>query len=103
MTPDPDNPLPEPSFGWRRLLTYAAFVVNSLLLAWIVGKVNDARSLMWLGLALILSNVLFAVLYMCGASAVDLARIIQSASMVKRRVRVTTPDSTAEIGGQSEG
>ncbi len=84
MTHDPDNPLPEPSFRFRRWLTYGAIVVNSILIGWIVFKVDDARSLMWVALALVLSNVIFALLYMGGASANDLARIVKAASLIKR-------------------
>lgn len=84
MTHDPDNPLPEPSFRFRRWLTYGAIAVNSILIGWIVFKVDDARSLMWIALALVLSNVIFALLYMGGASANDLARIVKAASLIKR-------------------
>ena len=84
MTHDPDNPLPEPSFRFRRWLTYGAIAVNSILIGWIVFKVDDARSLMWVALALVLSNVIFALLYMGGASANDLARIVKAASLIKR-------------------
>ena len=81
---DPDNPLPEPSFRFRRILTYAVVAVNSGLTGWAIYKMDDARSLMWVALALILSNVIFALLYMGGASAADMARILKSASLLKR-------------------
>ena len=68
---------------WRRLLTFATVAVNLAGVAWIILKVEDARSLMWIALALVLSNVVFAVLYMAGASAIDLARIVQSAAIVR--------------------
>jgi len=84
MTHDPDNPLPEPSFTFRRWLTYAVVGINSGLIGWAIYKMDDARSLMWVALALILSNVVFALLYMGGASASDLARIVKSASLFKR-------------------
>ena len=84
MTHDADNPLPEPSFTFRRWLTYAVIAVNSGLTGWIIFKVDDARSLMWVALALVLSNVIFALLYMGGASANDIARIVKSASLLKR-------------------
>lgn len=91
-----DDPLPEPSFKWRRLLTFAVVAVNSAGVAWIIAKVDDARALMWIGLALILSNVVFAVLYMAGASAADLARIVEGASIAKAKVNVgkTEPPET---------
>ena len=81
---DPQDPLPEPHFRWRRILTYGAVAVNSGLTGWAFYKMDDARSLMWVALALILSNVMFALLYMGGASASDLARILKSAALLKR-------------------
>jgi hypothetical protein len=80
---DPDNPLPEPSFCWRRWLTFATVAVNSALVCFAIVKIDDARALMWVALALVLSNVIFALLYMGGASASDLARIIQQAAILK--------------------
>jgi len=82
--PVEQDPPPELSFTFRRILTYAVLAVNSVLIAWIIFKVDDARSLMWVSLALILSNVVFAVLYMGGASAADLAKIVRAASPIKR-------------------
>ncbi len=81
---DAQDPLPEPSFRFRRILTYAVVAVNSVLTGWAIYKMDDARSLMWVALALILSNVVFALLYMGGASAADMARILKSASLLKR-------------------
>lgn len=85
---DSQDPLPEPSFWWRRWLTYATVIVNSAGVAWIIFKVDDARSLMWIALALVLSNVVFAVLYMAGASAADIARIVEGASIARAKVNV---------------
>lgn len=81
---DPQDPLPEPSFRFRRWLTYGAFGINSSLIGWAIYKMDDARSLMWVALSLVLSNVVFALLYMGGASAADLARILKAASQLKR-------------------
>lgn len=81
---DLQDPLPEPSFRWRRILTFAAVGINSGLIGWAISKIDDARSLMWVALALVLSNVLFALLYMGGASASDLARILKAAGGLKR-------------------
>jgi hypothetical protein len=81
---DEQDPLPEPSFVWRRWLTYLAVLINSGLIGWAIYKMDDARSLMWVALALVLSNVVFALLYMGGASAADLARILKAAGGLKR-------------------
>jgi hypothetical protein len=73
-----DNPLPEPSFHWRRWVTIVYVSVTLALLAGIVLKLSDGGPLRDIALALIGSQAFFALLYMGGASAADLARIIAS-------------------------
>lgn len=75
---EPDNPLPEPSFHWRRWVTIGYITVTLALLAGIVWKLSDGGPLRDIALALIGSQAFFALLYMGGASAADLARIIAS-------------------------
>lgn len=75
---DPDNPLPEPSFHWRRWVTIGYVSVTLALLAAIVWKVSDGGPLRDIALALIGSQAFFALMYMGGASASDLARIAAS-------------------------
>lgn len=75
---DPDNPLPEPSFHWRRWVTIGYVAVTLALLAGIVWKLSDGGPLRDIALALIGSQAFFALLYMGGASAADIARIVAS-------------------------
>lgn len=75
---EPDNPLPEPSFHWRRWVTIGYVVSTLVLLAVIVWKLSDGGPLRDVALALIVSQAFFALLYMGGASAADLARIAAS-------------------------
>ena len=75
---DPDNPLPEPSFHWRRWVTIGYVSVTLALLAGIVWKLSDGGPLRDIALALIASQAFFALLYMGGASAADIARIVAS-------------------------
>jgi hypothetical protein len=70
--------LPEPSFHWRRWVTIGYVSVTLALLAGIVLKLSDGGPLRDIALALIGSQAFFALLYMGGASAADLARIIAS-------------------------
>ena len=77
------DPLPEPGFGWRRGVTIAVLIVVHILVGWVIFKLIEARPLMWVALALLLESVVYALLYMGGASAVDLARIVQSAAIVR--------------------
>ena len=75
---NPDNPLPEPSFHWRRWVTIGYVAVTLVLLAGIVWKLSDGGPLRDIALALIASQAFFAMLYMGGASAADIARIVAS-------------------------
>jgi hypothetical protein len=75
---DQQDPLPEPSFHWRRWVTIGYVSVTLILLAAIVWKLSDGGPLRDIALALIGSQAFFALLYMGGASAADLARIIAS-------------------------
>lgn len=75
---NPDNPLPEPSFHWRRWVTIGYVTVTLALLAGIVWKLSDGGPLRDIALALIGSQAFFAMLYMGGASAADIARIVAS-------------------------
>jgi hypothetical protein len=72
------DPLPEPSFHWRRWVTIGYVVSTTILLAWIVLKLSEGGPLRDVALALIGSQAFFALLYMGGASAADLARIAAS-------------------------
>jgi hypothetical protein len=75
---DADNPVPEPSFRWRRYVTVGYLLVTAGLLALVVWRMTESAPLRDVALALIGSQAFFALLYMGGASAADLARIIAS-------------------------
>ncbi len=72
------DPLPEPSFHWRRWVTIGYVSVTLVLLAVIVWKLSDGGPLRDIALALIGSQAFFCLMYMGGASAADLARIAAS-------------------------
>jgi len=73
-----DNPLPEPSFHWRRWVTVGYLIVTALLVGFIVYQMTESAPLRDVALALIGSQAFFALMYMGGASAADLARIMAS-------------------------
>jgi len=72
------DPLPEPSFHWRRWVTIGYVAVTLALLVAIVWKLSDGGPLRDVAIALIVSQAFFALLYMGGASAADIARIVAS-------------------------
>ena len=75
---DLDNPVPEPSHRWRRWVTIGYLTVTAGLLAFIVFQMTESAPLRDVALALIGSQVFFCLMYMGGASAADLARIVAS-------------------------
>jgi hypothetical protein len=75
---DNQDPLPEPSFHWRRWVTIGYVVSTTALLAFVVWRMTESAPLRDVALAVIGSQAFFALLYMGGASAADLARIIAS-------------------------
>jgi hypothetical protein len=88
---DPQNPLPEPSFAWRRILT---FLVSAALLgiAW-----HNAIQLHDLGVSdhllefakwCIALNGFVLLCYFVGPSAAEITNIIQSANILKKSLSV---------------
>ena len=75
---DNQDPLPEPSFHWRRWVTIGYVTSTTILLGGIVLKLTEGGPLRDVALALIGSQAFFALLYMGGASASDIARIVSS-------------------------
>lgn len=103
-TPSPidrDNPLPEPSMRWRRWLTYAYVVINSALLTWVIAKLNGNRELMWVAIALVVSNFLVILLYMSGASAIDLSRITGTLSFLKGGLNINAGGAGNQTSGEN--
>ena len=75
---DLHNAVPEPSHRWRRWVTIGYLIVTAGLLAFVVWRMTESAPLRDVALALIGSQAFFALLYMAGASAADLARIVAS-------------------------
>lgn len=75
---DNQDPLPELSFQWRRWVTIGYVAATTILLGAIVWKLTEGGPLRDVALALLGSQAFFALLYMGGASASDIARIVAS-------------------------
>jgi hypothetical protein len=121
VTIDPQNPLPEGSFMWRRLFA-AAISANALVFvwfaaAWLVGgqqwdQLYGLTKLMIYGAGLILTY------YFIAPSAAELTNMIQSASIIKHSLATAagasglgagapkqdalTPDSQIPVSGPGE-
>lgn len=90
---DPQNPLPEPSFRWRRLFA-AAISANALVFvwfaaAWLVGgqqwdHLYGLTKLMIFGAGVILTY------YFVAPSAAELTNMIQSAGVLKHSISLAS-------------
>lgn len=78
MTEPVDDTPAEQSWTFRRIFTWAATAINSLLVGAIIWKLDDPTALKWLGLALVASNIVMATAYLCGASVIDYAKLAAS-------------------------
>lgn len=63
-----DDTPPEPSWKFRRIYTYALTVLNCGGVGAIIWRIDDAKALMWIALALIVLNIVLATLYIAGAA-----------------------------------
>lgn len=86
VTVDPQNPLPEPSFKWRRVLAYLV-VAASLALTWhaveVFHDLGAADQLLTLSQWVIGFATLIATYYYIAPSAAELTGMIQSARIIK--------------------
>lgn len=80
---DDDAKRAEFNFLWRRVLTFVWVILHAAILILIVSKLLNPEALKTIALALIGSDVLMALFYMAGASAVDVGKIIQSIATIK--------------------
>lgn len=105
VTIDPQNPLPEASFMWRRIFA-AAISANALVFvwfaaAWLVGGAQwqflyGLTKLMIFGAGLILTY------YFIAPSAAELTNMIQSASIIKHSL-TTAAETAAGAAGLGAG
>jgi hypothetical protein len=101
ITLDPQNPLPEGSFVWRRVLTFLVAVVL-LGLDWYLaaklhnlGRSDDLLTFAKWNIAL---NGLVLTYYFVAPSASELTNMIQTASIFKHSISAAT---AAQTGSQS--
>lgn len=98
--PDPQDPLPEPGFSWRRWLTFGV-TMAIIALFWFLTWKLPASDLLAFSQGLMLLLALIWLLYMGGASATDVSRIIASASLFKQigfgSARPAPPADTGEL------
>lgn len=100
---DPQNPLPEPSFFYRRVLAYIV-VIAALILTWHAAEalhdLREADHLLAISKWTIGFGALIATYYYVAPSAAELVNIIQSARIIKGGVALAAKqaENRAEIG-----
>lgn len=72
---DPQDPLPEPSFKWRRALVFGSSAAVAVFIWWQAPKLDPDATLTLIGWLLLLT-VLDRVAYFGGASAADMIGLI---------------------------
>lgn len=81
--PDPQDPLPEASFFWRRLLTFLASAVLMWLL-WLALHLLPTGDVLAFARGLMVLLALVWIVYFGGASATDIAGLL---AVLKLRLR----------------
>jgi hypothetical protein len=101
VTIDPQNPLPEPSFFWRRwiaiLICANALVFAWFAAAWLVGG-EQWDDLYGLTKLLIYFAGLVLTYYFIAPSASELTNMIQSANLMKKSLDVAETASKSAAG-----
>lgn len=72
----PAPQLADVQWKFRRIFAFLTTVLNALLIAAILHKLQDPPSLRILGLALVALNALVILGYLLGATATDVMRIV---------------------------
>lgn len=80
---DPQDALPENTWGWRRLFIYGATIVGLILLAVIVHKVSEGEYLAGIAYGLIGLIAWLATLYLIAPSGEHIARILSLSAILK--------------------
>lgn len=93
VTIDPQNPLPESSWFWRRVITIAITIASGAALWHVLEALHDlgsADGLLELGKWILCFCGLVLTYYFVGPSAAELTNMIQTASIMKRSIGLAT-------------
>lgn len=94
-TADIQDPLPEGSFFWRRLFSYAVSTAIIALLAIVVWRLDGDDELRQVALYLCLLLFMVVTYYMIAPSAEQVVKMLQTAKLFMQGVR-TTATATAQ-------
>lgn len=82
---DPQDPLPEAHWTWRRAFTWGLTIICLILIAWIVRKLSTGEHLAGVAYGLIGLIALFATYYLIAPSAEHIVKLLRMASLLRRR------------------
>lgn len=80
---DPQDPLPESTFTWRRTFSYTVTVALLGLLGWIIYRLGTASELADTAFWILVLLWWVVTYYMVAPSAEQIARIIQAARVMR--------------------
>ncbi|WP_143754960.1 hypothetical protein [Caulobacter sp. BP25] len=83
MSPNPLI-LPEVRWTWRRVFAFGRTLIYAALIGVVIWRLPTAaasagKPLQWLGLALVATSTIDALLYMAGATVTDITRLTAAA------------------------
>jgi len=81
MSGDPQDPLPEGQWTWRRLFAWFTNLATLGGVGWIVHQIGNDPAQVNIAFALLALNAFVTLLYMAGASADQIVRIVQEANV----------------------
>ncbi|MDM8352907.1 hypothetical protein [Brevundimonas diminuta] len=82
---NPQDPLPEASWFWRRWFTYVVTIACLGGVGWIIHKLADGVHLAGVAYALIGLCALLATYYLIAPAAEHIVKLVRLASLLKRR------------------
>jgi len=94
---DPQDPLPEPSFTWRRWMAFAV-VAASLALVWRLTYIIPTNDALGAIHAVLAFAALMLLLWAGGASAADISGILANLKLRLRGPRPADPEAVQTRG-----
>lgn len=75
MSNKPPFVVPEVSWTYRRIFTYAVLLISHAILLYTVHRLIEARPLLIIAVLLIAENVAMGLVYLAGATVTDLRKL----------------------------
>jgi hypothetical protein len=99
---DPQDPLPESRWTWRRLFAWSTNLATLAGVAWIIHQLGDDPALVGIAYALLLLNAFGMALYIAGASADHIVRLVQEAKVRRAGAVERAAEMVARRDGEGD-